>query len=294
MKRSLWLFLTLLCALSLGTGVGLYYAWVVAPRSLTDSQPAALRSDFKDQFRAVIAASYAATGNLPRAQARLTLLEDSNPIEALNAQAQRAIAVGEFLQADQITALALALENEADFPAPFSLPPTSDASSPGNIDPTVTPFPSPDALSFVFTGTPEILAGQTIEATVILNTPTPRPTRTPIPTYGAPFRLVSQEAVCNPNLPDGLLQIVVYNSSRRQLAGVKVIITWDTGGEEFFTGFKPELGNGYADFLMLPDTSHAVQLALGSEIAVNLVPPVCQTPGGDPYLGGYKLTFQQP
>jgi len=63
---------------------------------------------------------------------------------------------------------------------------------------------------------------------------------------------------------------------------------------EFFTGLKPELGNGYADFLMFPDTSHAVQLALGSEIAVNLVPPACQTPSGENYLGGYKLTFQQP
>ena len=106
--------------------------------------------------------------------------------------------------------------------------------------------------------------------------------------------MIGQDTVCDPNLPEGLLQVIVYNSNRRQLAGIKIIITWDTGGEEFFTGLKPELGNGYADFLMFPNTSHAVQLALGSEIATNLVPPTCQTPSGENFLGGYKLTFQQP
>src|SRR5262245_43832397 len=89
-------------ALCLGLGLGLAYSWLFSPVRVFDADAIALRADFKDQYRAAIAASFAATGNLPRAQARLSLLGDSDAIEALNAQAQRMIASGEFTQADQL------------------------------------------------------------------------------------------------------------------------------------------------------------------------------------------------
>ena len=289
MKRFPW---DILLALLLGLGAGLAYAWAIAPLRLTDSTPALLRSDFKDQYRSAIAASYNATGNLPRAQARLTLLGDNDTVEALNAQAQRAIASGGFTQADQLAALASALENGTS--ASIQITPTLESFEPLNIEPTITVISSPADIPFMLTETPEIVETRSIETQAILNSATPRPTRTPPPTRGAPFKLVGADTVCDPNLPDGLLQVIVYNSNRRQLAGIKVIVTWDTGGEEFFTGLKPELGNGYADFLMLPDTSHAAQLAIGSEIATDLIPPTCQTPSGETFFGGYKLTFQQP
>ncbi|HSM70468.1 MAG TPA: hypothetical protein VK851_02910, partial [Anaerolineales bacterium] len=111
---------------------------------------------------------------------------------------------------------------------------------------------------------------------------------------GAPFQLTALDTVCDANLPDNLLQVTVYNVNRRQLAGVKIIVTWESGEEQFFTGLKPELGNGYADFLMQPDVSYSVQLELGSEIATNLTSPACRAPNGEAFNGGLKLTFQQP
>lgn len=293
MKRSPWWILILFLALLLGLGAGLGYAWVLSPINLTNSSPNLLRADFKDQFRSVIAASYAATGNLPRAQARLSLLGDEDAIAALNAQAQRVTASGEFLQAEQLAELALALENGVEAQPPFVIPPTRTAEV-VETDAGITLLPSPEDIPLIPTETPQDFSTQPAETGPPAVTITPRPTRTQPPTQGAPFRLIGQDTVCDPNLPEGLLQVNVFNSNRRQLAGVKIIITWDSGGEEFFTGLKPELGNGYADFLMFPDTSHAVQLALGSEIATNLVPPDCETPGGESYLGGFKLTFQQP
>ena len=113
MKRIPW---DLLIALLAGLGLGLFYAWAISPLRIFDSEPVALRADFKDQFRSAIAASYAATGNLPRAQVRLSLLKDGDPMEALNAQAQRTIANGQFTQADQLAALAFALENGTSLP----------------------------------------------------------------------------------------------------------------------------------------------------------------------------------
>lgn len=291
MKRFPWDFLLALLA---GLGLGLAYAWTISPLRLTDSEPSVLRADFKDQFRSVIAASYAATGNLPRAQARLSLLGDPDPIEALNAQAQRTISSGDFAGADQLAALASGLENGTNQPPQVFITSTLEASKPLNVEATVTLLPSPEVAPPELTGTPEIFETQIVETQPVLNTPTPRPTRTPPPTQGAPFRLIGQDTVCDPNLPERLLQVIVFNSSRRQLPGIRIVITWDTGGEEFFTGLKPELGNGYADFVMFPDTSHAVQLALGSDIATDLVPPACRAPNGETYLGGYKLTFQQP
>jgi hypothetical protein len=286
MKRALYAFV-LLFSLLLGLGAGLAYSWLISPRALNGASPALLRADFKDQFRSLIAASYAASGNLPRAQARLRLLGEDDPAAALNAQAQRSAARGDFAEANHLAALALALQGSAP---PLVTIPTETATQPP-LQAAPSAFPSPSAAEFFLTETATPLQ---VELPSPAPSATPRPTRTPPPTQGAPFRLIGQDTVCNPTLPQGLLQIIVLNASRRQLPGIKIIITWDTGGEEIFTGLKPELGNGYADFVMSAGVAHAVQLAPGSEIATNLVPPLCQTESGDTYLGGYKLTFQQP
>jgi hypothetical protein len=109
-----------------------------------------------------------------------------------------------------------------------------------------------------------------------------------------PFKLIAQDTVCDTTFPDGLLQVTVFSSNRRQVTGVKIIITWENGEDQFFTGLKPEIGNGYADFVMSPNTTYTLRLAIGSDIAEGLVAPTCQTPSGETFLGGIKLTFQQP
>jgi hypothetical protein len=255
----------ILLALLAGFGLGLVYAWLVSPVRVFDSEPIALRADFKDQYRAAIAAAFAANANLPRAQARLSLLGDGDAIEALNAQAQRTIAGGgTFQQADQLVALASALE--------------------GGASPLV-PLPS---IARVTDST------QTSETQPAPSISTAFPTQTLIPTPGAPFELTSQDTVCDPSLPEGLLQVIVLNSDGRQLAGIRIVLTWDAGEEQFHTGFKPEFGDGYADYVMAPNVAYNLQLALGSDVATGLIAPTCRTPGGESYWGGFSLTFQQP
>ncbi len=290
MKRIPW---DILLALLVGIGLGLVYSWIISPTRIVDAQPSALRADFKDQYRSLIAAAYNATGNLPRARARLSLLGDSDPVEALNAQAQRMQAGGvngeQFEHPDQVAALALALSGDQSDTL-LETPTVEIANNSGDLSTATLPPPPPD-VPIVLTETPEVIETQ---PTVTIGAPTPRPTRTAIPTLGAPFALTGQESVCDSNLPDGLLQVLVLNSNRRQLAGVEIIITWDGGKEQFFTGLKPELGNGYADYLMAPDITYAIQLARGSDVAVGIVAPTCQTASGEPFFGGVKLTFQQP
>jgi hypothetical protein len=291
MRRVPW---TVLFALLAGVGLGLLYAWVLSPRGITDAQPSALRADFKDQYRAVVAAAYAANGNLPRAQARLALLGDTESVEALNAQAQRMRASSasgeEFENADLVVALALALDENSSG-APISTP-TIEVVDRREDTPAATDLPLASEEPVVSTEIP--LAVETIETQITISPPTPRPTQTLVPTLGAPFELTGQESICDSNLPDGLLQVVTLNRSRRQVAGVEIVITWDGGKEQFFTGLKPELGNGYADYIMTPNTTYTVQLASGSDVALGITAPTCQSANGQNFFGGIKLTFQQP
>jgi len=291
-RRISWWRLGAILALLAGLGLGLVYSWVISPLGVSNAEPITLRADFKDQYRSAIAAAYAATGNLPRARARLALLGDSNSVEALNGQAQRMQANNQsFERADQVVALARALDEStsgASGGAPPATPTTEIADQSENIVTANSP-PSSAEVPLDLTETP-----QTIETQTLVIESTPRPTSTATPVPGKPFALIGQETMCDSNLPAGLLQVLVLNSNRRQIAGLEIDITWDGGKESFFTGLKPELGNGYADYSMTPDVTYSIQLARGSDVALGITAPTCQSSAGEAFLGGIKLTFQQP
>ena len=90
------------------------------------------------------------------------------------------------------------------------------------------------------------------------------------------------------------MQVVVTDARRQQIPGAEIIVTWNNGEEHFFTGMKPELGYGYADFLMTPDITYSVRMADGGTPASELSTPDCTDTSGNHYPGGLKLTFQQP
>ncbi len=270
-------FLELFGGALLGIALGLLYAWVISPVEYVDATPETLRADFKDRYREVIAMAYAATGNLPRARARLWLLGDEDPVQSVEAQAQRALAAGEpSARVQALVLLASALRS----------PPA-----------TVIPVASPTLPGPTLTGPPTtVTATATSRPThtpVPIHTLTPRPTRTPTATPGAPYALIAQDSICDPNLTEGLLQVIVRDASGRQVAGAEIVVIWEGGEEHFFTGFKPELGNGYADFIMDPDVIYALRMADGGATIATLTAPLCQE-GDEPYWGSLRLIFQQP
>ncbi len=230
-----------------------------------------------------IAAAYAANGDLTRAQSRLALLDDPDTYAALSAQAQRTLSSGDALQSYQLAQLASALQGN---PLPMtSITPTSFAvqaftpttSNPALLNPAETPLPSDTDVPL-----PDITA-------------TPRATSTPIPPPGAPFKLLEQETICDELLAEGLLQVLTITSNnRRQIPGIELILSWAGGEEHFFTGFKPELGNGYADALMLPGVIYTLRAADGGVFISELTPPTCQREDGETYFGGLKITLHRP
>src|SRR4030067_2648232 len=89
-RRGSWYLLT---AGILGVAIGLFYSWVVSPVKYVDAPPYALRADFKDDYRALVAEAYIYSGDLLRAEDRLAQLKDDEIVQNLTAQAQRAYAV---------------------------------------------------------------------------------------------------------------------------------------------------------------------------------------------------------
>jgi hypothetical protein len=252
----------LLLGLVIGLAVGLIYGWVVQPVRLVDTAPGSLRADFQDDYVALIAAAYSATGDLPRAQARLALLPAAANEDHLAALAQARLAAGR--PAPEVQALAA----------------LAAALSGGNPSPSAVPTRSP--------------APVTARPTATLTTPRPRPSPLPTATPGAPFRLSEREAVCDDPAPLPRLQVLVFDAAGEGVPNVLVRVVWDAGQDQFFTGLKPELGVGYGDFTIDPDTEYTVQLAESDAIATGIRSEACPDASGSTHPGSWRLTFVQP
>jgi hypothetical protein len=288
----------ILLALLAGIGLGLGYSWFISPVTYVDASPAILRSDFKDQYRIVIAASYASSKDLARARVRLQLLGDGDPVAELSAQAQRMLSSGESLGHIQpLAQLATDLQQGFTNTLP-SATPVADSIIPApvietSVDTSAT-LEIPSTQTDQSTPLATLSFEQTALVPVVDTTRTPRPTFTPIPGPGAPFILVGQDPVCEPGSQPGLLQFMLMDGRRKQAAGIQITVTWSEGEDRFFTGFKPELGNGYADFVMQADIIYNVRVVEGGSFVPDISAPSCTDPNGAGYLGGLLLTFQQP
>jgi len=254
-SRSGWF--PFLIGIGLGLAGGLYYAWIISPVEYTDTAPDSLRAEFRADYLALIASAYAGTDDLVRARARLALFSDLEPGTELAALAQQRLASGfGEVEAAALARLAAELANQ----------PRSPVSTPtGGPATTSTPIPSP------------------------LPSSTPRPS----PTAGAPFTLDSQEQVCNPLLSAPLIQVEVSDAAEGGVPGIEIIVVWDAGEDHFFTGLKPELGQGYADFTMTEGVSYTLRLADSGQLVTDLSTHPCEQPDGTPYPGSWLIEFSQ-
>ena len=305
----------------LGAVLGLAYAWVADPIEYLDTAPISLRADFKDEYRALIASAYVASGDLARAEARLVLLGDGDTARVLAEQAQRAMAEGQSPQDAQALGLLAVAVGQGLTPAPATAMPsdTPELAPSSTIAPTLRSTLSPTLMT-TSASTVTLTVTSTLEADVTatlednpdagdsatrtlvptedatrtpLPTGTPLPTRTPTATPGAPFVLREQTFVCEQTLRDPLIQVFVEDIDGRPVPGVEVVVNWEEGENHFFTGVKPELGMGYADFIMTPGVVYSLRLVDGGEIMPDLTPSECETATGSRYWGSRLLVFEQ-
>jgi hypothetical protein len=319
-ERGPWYLLT---GLVIGVILGIAYAWLVQPAEYVDTSPASLREDFKDRYRALIAAAYVANGDIVRARARLELLEDEDIYRSLAEQAQRTLAEqGSSDEARALGLLALALGKEsssqpviitpisqsssatpsATSTVPFTPSPQPTETSTPTSTVTSTPSPEPTTAETLIptqTSTSEAgslleLEGTPTEMPIPRPTATPTVTRTPTLTPGFSFELVDSRQLCNQALPEPLIQVFVVNASDEPASGMEVIITWDQGEERFFTGLKPEKGLGYADFTPIPGIIYTLRVGNDGKPVTGLTALSCQNSAGGAYWGAWALEFKQP
>jgi hypothetical protein len=120
------------------------------------------------------------------------------------------------------------------------------------------------------------------------------PTRTATPTLAPPFVLDKQIQVCNPKLTEPQIQIFINDAAGQGVPGVKITLTWDDGQESFFTGLKPEIDIGYADFVMTPEIIYTLQVSSGGQIISDLFAPECEDDDIGRYWGSWRLIFKHP
>ncbi len=141
-------------------------------------------------------------------------------------------------------------------PTPASPTPTNSptATQTSTATPTATATPRPTRTP---TNTPTATATATATRTPTA-TATPQPTRTPTPNPNA-FGLIQSEQVCD-RATEGLLKIYIRDRLGVALEGVEILVSWPGGRDRLFTGFKPEIDPGYADFQMDADETYRVEL----------------------------------
>jgi hypothetical protein len=271
-----------LLGLIVGLAAALSYAWLVNPVVYLNAVPARLSERYQAEYILLVSQSFAVDGDWVKAQSRLAALDDPHLAETVMSQLEEYLRQGR--PAIQVRDLAeVARRLGAEGPALAVFAPTQ----PATAGPTAP-------LTFGATPTPTLLPTPTRVATArptATSSPSATPTEELSPTPPPIYRLLSQERICRPGAQVGRIEVVVLDALLEPLPGIEIVASWEGGTDSFFTGFQPEQGAGYADFVMSPDTSYALVLAEGSPVVSGLRADECSGQAGD-QPGGWRLTFQ--
>lgn len=80
--------------IAVGVALGVAVGWGLWPVTYTNTSPAALRADYRDQYILMIAAAYEVEGDQQRAYDRLALLDPEEPAAPVIDLAERLIEQG--------------------------------------------------------------------------------------------------------------------------------------------------------------------------------------------------------
>jgi hypothetical protein len=283
-RRGSWYILT---GLVLGVAMGLFYSWVISPVKYIDAPPYALRADFKDEYRALVAAAYLYSYDLVRAEDRLDQLKEDDPSQNLAMQAQKALADGH--PEGEVSALGILAMALSEGVTPLA---SSSSITQVGISTLSVTNATPTSIMNLPTSSPTQMS--TLPAPLATKTLQPTSTATSTPTVGAAFLLQETMLICNPDQTQPLIQIEIQDAAGQPVPSVELVVTWDGGEDHFFTGLQPELGQGYADFLMTPEVVYSLQLAEGGQTVNDLTAAECLLEDGSRYWGSWMLKFMQP
>lgn len=285
----------LITGVVIGLVLGLIFSLVVMPVRYKDAGPSMLNTEGKERYRIVVSMAYLANGDLGRARSRLSLLQDVNMYEALNEQgyARLGEADGGGLEAEALKLLAAQI-NPLMVPLPTEAPPElEEETAPAeDAEEEETSMSMPPTATAEIAGMVQNTPTPGTEAVDAEERPTAQPTSTMIASLNKPFRLEERLDLCDRSLPPRLIQVSVEDEDGMAVSSVPIQISWTSGAETFFTGFFPDLGDGYADFQMSEEETYRLQVGQAGEMVDNLSAPTCTLDDGTTFDGGWYLAFR--
>jgi hypothetical protein len=290
----------------LGLGLGLFITWQVWPVQYYDTDPVDLRGEHKDDYVVMIAAAYAQDSDLGMASLRLGELGLEDSKEAVLRLFQRYSEAGYREETGSLARLAYDLgvtdvallpyiEQPTPTPEPTDTPaptPTEQVAPPPTVTPTETPpepSPTPSEPPPVPTATPTT-APPTATPTA---TATPQDTPTPLPPGDFDYQLVERSDLgCSSDGDGDYILVYVRDEDDRGLGGVEVLVKGPGVEDHFFTGLKPEVGPGFADFLVTEPGSYSVEVVAGSSHVAEALAFDNDCPAGSPHRS-WRVVFRR-
>ncbi len=271
----------LILGLAVGLAGGLYYAWAINPLRYENIGPRELKAANQQAYILLVSHAYLHDLDLGRAKQRLSALGQGDIGTRVGALADDAYLHGgnpNDIRALTVLAEALGAHPRAAEVFSGTLPPT------GVVPATVT-------------ATFEGIASPTLTETQGAETSTPEVEESPTATTiqlpeNATMKLTVLKPICLDSYAAGRLEVYVVDAAGGGIPAVKVQVEWEGNTDTFFTGLKPEISPGYADFQMEKGKTYTVTLPGLSEPVVGISSVDCQTESGKVSTPSYQLVFQ--
>jgi len=269
------LLIALFVGVATGLALGLTLTWVVWPVQYYDTDPVDLRLEHKEDYIALVGAAYAVDGDLARAEARLTKLEEKDIGSVVAGLAERYLQEGRGVEETR------SLAKLAD-----ALGVSTSAMLVYIATPTPLPTFSPEGPSVALGPPPPMVATSTPPAAAGL------PEATAIPEVG--FHLLEKRRFCE-GQGGGRILVYIRDEEEQGLPSVRITISWSEGEDDFFTGLKPEEDPGYADFAMQQGIMYNVIVAGAEGIGgLNAEFSAADCPNTEqPVPSSWRLVFQR-
>jgi hypothetical protein len=290
----------LLTGLMLGLVIGLILSLAVFPMRYTETTPAMLDEDPRNDYIIAIAMAHYGTPDIGRARARLQTLEleddvtfmlktlvidireDSGftqVVEALNILASD-LSDGALFR-EEIEILVPEGEetpeptDESDFTPTYidEAQPVSGEQQTDDQNEAAEVGNDPDDLAEDFLQPPE---NQVVLA---------------MTNHDQPFRLAERLTFCDRSL-SSQLEVVVTDETGQGLKGVPILIQWADGTETFYTGLYGEIDAGYADYTLQEGEVYQLQVGRTSLFVEDVKANICREDDGTLFSGGIRLVFE--
>jgi hypothetical protein len=281
-----------------GLILGLLLTWQVWPVEYYDTDPVDLRQEHKDDYVVMIAAAYAQDRDLGVASLRLGQLGLEDAKQSVLGLFQRYGEAGYSEETRSLAQLAYDLGVTDVALLPYIQEPTATPEPTPTEVPTTAPVPTVTPVEPTPTATAapaEPTATATQPPPTPTYTPTPLPEDTPTPTVASDFdyQVVEQSDLgCSSDRDGDYILVHVRDENDRGVAGVKIVVKGPGVEDWFFTGLKPEVGAGFADYLVVAAGSYTVQAAEGRSQVTQGLSFAADCPAATPHRS-WRVVFRR-